>query len=107
MFEKKWEAQCEAAERIAAQHGPAAALDYLIGEKLDEHVQAAATNVKFRHELPRFVARIREIFARDDLETVSVSLGLPGIPLDGDRLRRRRFASPVATSSRAAARRGG
>lgn len=69
MFEKKWQAQCEAAEGIIAKHGVAAALDYLIGEKLDAHVQAASTNVKFRHELPRFVARIRELFARDDLES--------------------------------------
>ena len=68
MFEKKWEAQCEAAEAIADRHGIEAALDYLVGEKLDIHVQAAATDVKFRHELPRFVARIHDLFEREDLE---------------------------------------
>ena len=60
MFEKKWEAQCDAAEGIAARHGTTTALDYLIGEKLDKHVRAAATNVT--HCAPQREVRIRPTF---------------------------------------------
>ena len=44
---------------------------------------------------------------RHGLKSVSESRRLPLIWLDGARLRRRRFASPVAASSRAAARPAG
>lgn len=66
-FEMIWRDQCEAAEGILVKHGFMAALDYLIGEKLDMFVQTAATRPEFARELPHFVAQIRTTFAREDI----------------------------------------
>jgi hypothetical protein len=67
-FQDVWKDQCEAAEGIAAAHGKVEALDYLIGEKLDTYALTAATRPKFARELPRFVAEVRRIFSRDEIE---------------------------------------
>jgi hypothetical protein len=66
-FQDIWKDQCDAAEGIAAAHGKVQALDYLIGEKLDTYALTAATRPEFARELPRFVARVRRIFSRDDI----------------------------------------
>lgn len=66
-FQDIWREQCEAARRIGTEHGLGASLDYLIGEKLDHYVQAAATRPEFARELPSFVAEVRSIFRREDI----------------------------------------
>ncbi|HLQ91566.1 MAG TPA: hypothetical protein VK148_16180 [Xanthobacteraceae bacterium] len=57
-----WVEQCEAARTIKARYGLAAALDYLVGEKLMTFAEAAATRAEFAQELPRFVSEIRRMF---------------------------------------------
>ena len=66
-FEMIWRDQCEAAEGILVERGFVAALDYLIGEKLDTYAQTAATRPEFARELPLFVAQIRKSFAGQDI----------------------------------------
>ena len=50
--------------RPAVSEGPQQALDYLVGEKFLNFLEAAETNSDFRAEIPAFVAEIREIFER-------------------------------------------
>jgi hypothetical protein len=66
-FQDKWRDQGKAAEGIAARFGAMQALDYLIGEKLDEYVSSATTRPEFARELPRFLAEVRGIFSRYDI----------------------------------------
>ena len=66
-FEKIWIDQCQAAEGILGQFGLQNALDYLIGEKLFNFVQASEQRPEFAAELPLFVVEIRRLFtARAD-----------------------------------------
>lgn len=67
-FQDIWKDQCVAAADVKAKYGLSVALDYLVGEKLLSFVEAAGTRPEFARELPAFVAEIRRIFARDDLE---------------------------------------
>jgi hypothetical protein len=57
-----WIEQCDAARQIEAEFGTENALDYLIGEKFLNFLQAAETDADFRAEIPSFVAGIRTIF---------------------------------------------
>src|SRR5262249_17442547 len=57
-----WIEQCEAARQIEAEFGTQNALDYLIGEKFLNFLQAAETDADFRAEIPAFVGGIRTIF---------------------------------------------
>ena len=66
-FQDIWEEQCEAACRVRDQHGVVSALDYLIGEKLLNHAEAAVTRPEFAWELPRFVAEVRSIFSAEEI----------------------------------------
>jgi hypothetical protein len=66
-FQDVWKDQCEAAGGIAARFGKIEALDYLIGEKLDEYARTAAARPEFARELPRFLAEVRRIFSRYDI----------------------------------------
>ncbi len=59
-----WIEQCEAAEEIEGQFAIQKALDYLIGEKFLNFLEAAETDSDFRAEIPAFVAKIKEIFER-------------------------------------------
>jgi hypothetical protein len=59
---KVWIEQCEAARRIEDEFGVRNALDYLIGEKFLNYLEAAETHPDFRAEIPAFVAHIRTIF---------------------------------------------
>ena len=54
-----WIEQCEAAKQIEAEFGTQKALDYLIGEKFLNFLQAAETDAEFRAEIPAFVAESR------------------------------------------------
>ncbi len=57
-----WKDQCEATRQIEAEFGTQNALDYLIGEKFLNYLQAAETDAEFRAEIPAFVGGIKTIF---------------------------------------------
>ena len=61
-FHKIWTEQCEAAEQLEAEFGAQRALDYPVGEKFLNHLEAAETDSDFQVEIPAFVARIQTIF---------------------------------------------
>lgn len=57
-----WPALCEVAQDIEAGFGTQKALDYLIGEKFINFLEAADDDAEFRAEIPAFVAEIKTIF---------------------------------------------
>lgn len=59
-----WIEQCEATRAIEDQFGTDKALDYLIGEKFLNFLEAAETRADFRAESPAFVAEVKTIFER-------------------------------------------
>ncbi len=61
---KIWIEQSEAAEGIEDEFGTQKALDYLVGEKFLNFLEAAETDADFRSEIPAFVERIKTIFER-------------------------------------------
>ena len=61
-FHKIWINQCEAAEGIEDDFGTQPALEYLIGEKFLDFLEAAESEDEFRDEIPAFVARIKTMF---------------------------------------------
>lgn len=61
---KFWIDQCEAAEGIEDEFGTQKALEYLVGEKFLNFLEAAETNADFRAEISAFVAKIKTIFER-------------------------------------------
>lgn len=60
--QKIWIEQCEAARGIEDEFGTQQALEYLVGEKFLNCLEAAETDVEFRAEIPAFVAEIKFIF---------------------------------------------
>ena len=63
-FHKIWIDQCDATANIENNFGAQPALDYLIGEKFLDFLEAAEQDDAFRDEIPAFVARIKTIFER-------------------------------------------
>jgi hypothetical protein len=61
-FHKIWIEQCQGAEDVKERCGVEKALGYLIGEKLLNFIDIADTKPEWAEELPRFVAKIKEIF---------------------------------------------
>ena len=61
-FHKIWIDQCEAVEGIEDDFGTQPALEYLIGEKFLDFLEAAESEDEFRDEIPAFVARIKTLF---------------------------------------------
>jgi hypothetical protein len=61
-FHKIWIEQCEATQGIAGEFGTQQALDYLVGEKFLNFLEAAETHAEFRDEIPAFVAGSKAIF---------------------------------------------
>ena len=57
-----WIEQCEATRQIEAEFGTQNALDYFIGGKFLNFLQAAETDAEFRAEIPAFVGGIKTIF---------------------------------------------
>ena len=70
-----WIEQCEATKQIEAEFGTQNALDYLIGEKFLNFLQAAETNAEFRAEIPAFVGGIKT-----DLRDMAIGRILGGSP---------------------------
>ena len=73
-FEEIWREQCIAARRIMAKHGLVPAVDYLVGEKLDQFAQTAVSSPEFARELPSFVSEGRRVFSRQDIADYFASL---------------------------------
>jgi hypothetical protein len=61
---KIWIEQCEAARGIESEFGTQKALEYLVGEKFLNFLEAAETDADFRAEIAAFVAEIKTIFER-------------------------------------------
>ena len=61
-----WMQQCEAAEAIKVRYGVESAYDYVVGEKLLNFAEAAATHAEFAEALPQFVSRVRGMFAPEE-----------------------------------------
>jgi hypothetical protein len=59
---KIWIDQCHVARDIENEFGVPKALDYLIGEKFLNFLEAADDESEFRAELPAFVVEIKAIF---------------------------------------------
>ncbi len=68
-FHEIWIEQCDASGAIKLQYGVQPAFDYLVGEKLVNFVEAAATRPEFARELPKFAARVRSIFTPEEIRT--------------------------------------
>jgi hypothetical protein len=68
-FHEIWIDQCEAARDIRGAFGLQKALGYLIGEKFVNFLRAADQDPAFAREVPRFVAEIKEIFDRAEIQT--------------------------------------
>ena len=63
-FHRIWIEQCDAARGIEAEFGTPKALEYLVGEKFLNFLEAAEADKDFRSEIPSFVAEIKTIFER-------------------------------------------
>jgi hypothetical protein len=66
-FHEIWIEQCDAAEEVKLRYGLGAAFDYLVAEKLLNFVDTASRNPEFAKELPRFVARVRDLFTVEEM----------------------------------------
>ena len=66
---KIWIEQCEAARGIEDEFGTPEALEYLVGDKFINFLEAADDHASFRAEIPAFVAEIKSIFERWQLAT--------------------------------------
>lgn len=71
---KLWIEQCEAALGIEDQFGTQKALEYIVGGKFLNFLEAAETHAVLRAEIPAFVARIKTIFERWQLAQYKVTL---------------------------------
>src|SRR5450432_3536866 len=63
-----WRDICDVVPSIREQHGLAAALNYVVGEKLMMFAHTAETEEGFRAELPSFCARIRVLFSKEEIQ---------------------------------------
>ena len=85
---KIWIEQFEAAENIEDDFGTQKALEYLVGEKFLNFLEAAESDTSFRAEIPAFVAKIKTIFERwqlaQYLETAKETEPFDPALFDGD-----------------------
>lgn len=59
---KIWIEQFEAAKNIEDDFGTQKALEYLVGEKFLNFLEASETDADFRAEIPAFATKIKEFF---------------------------------------------
>ena len=59
---KIWIEQYNAARQMEDEFGTQKALDYLVGEKFLNFLEAAEANADFQAEIPAFVGKIKTIF---------------------------------------------
>ena len=85
---KIWIEQCYAARGIEEDFGTQKALDYLVGEKFLNFLEAADGDKDFQAEIPNFVAEIKTIFEKWQLaaylETARVTEPFDPALFDGD-----------------------
>lgn len=62
-----WTEQCDATTGIRNAFGTQQALNYLIGEKFLDFIEAAGKDDNFRSELPQFAARVQTLFEPSEL----------------------------------------
>lgn len=62
-----WTEQCDATTGIRNAFGAQQALNYLIGEKLLDYIEAAEKDENFERDLPAFTDRIRSLFTAAEL----------------------------------------
>ena len=62
-----WTEQCDATTGIHNAFGIQQALNYLIGEKFLDFIEAAGKDDNFHNELPLFAARVRTLFEPPEL----------------------------------------
>lgn len=67
-LQRIWRSQCTVARHVKDRHGIGLALDYLLGEKLMRYAETAEARPEFARELPMFVAEVRSIFSREDIQ---------------------------------------
>lgn len=79
---RMWTEQCDATTGIRNAFGTQQALNYLIGEKLLDFVEAAESNDDFKNELPAFAARIRTLFDSQQLAAYLAPVEAGDIPRD-------------------------
>jgi hypothetical protein len=79
---RMWTEQCDATTGIRNAFGTQQALNYLVGEKFLDFIEAAETNDVFKNELPAFAARIKTLFGADELAAYLVPVEAVDIPLD-------------------------
>ena len=77
-----WTEQCDATTGIRNAFGTQQALNYLIGEKLLDFIEAAEKDSLFGNELPEFVGRIRIMFEPDELAAYLAPTDDSNIPRD-------------------------
>ena len=63
-FHKIWIEQCEAAKAIEGEFGFENAIEYLVGEKFINYLDAAEIDKSFRDEIPAFAGEIKQMFER-------------------------------------------
>lgn len=66
---KIWIEQYDAARNIEDEYGTQRALEYLVGEKFFNFLEAADDHASLRAEIPAFVAEIKSIFEHWQLAT--------------------------------------
>jgi hypothetical protein len=66
-FHKLWMEQCAATEDIREAFGLENALEYLIAEKLFTFLMVSERDPAFAIEVPAFVAEIRRLFSRGEI----------------------------------------
>ena len=59
--------QCEASEQVEGEFGPQKTLDYLVGDKFLNFLEAVETDADFRAEIPIFATEIKTISERRQL----------------------------------------
>ena len=59
---KIWTEQCDAARNIEDEHGTQPAVEYLIGEKFLNFIEASDDHEYFREQISAFVSEIKSIF---------------------------------------------
>lgn len=64
---RMWTEQCDATTGIRNAFGVQQAINYLIGEKFLDFIEAAESNEEFRNELPLFATKIKSLFEPEQL----------------------------------------
>jgi hypothetical protein len=79
---RMWTEQCDATTGILNAFGVQPALNYLVGEKFLDFIEAAESNDNFMNELPAFATRIRTLFGSEQLAAYLAPIDAVDIPRD-------------------------